>query len=56
MLRQTEWEVQNRSITKVGGFQLATLYFSKFCFRTPSKELIKCTNYPNAHIHTFCKR
>ena len=31
--------------------------FSKLCFslRTFYKELIWCTNYPNVHIHTFCK-
>ena len=32
--------------------------FWKFCFslRTSYKELICCTNNPNAHICTFCKR
>ena len=30
----------------------------KFCFskRTSYDELIWCTNYPNVHIHAFCKR
>ena len=33
-------------------------FFWKFCFslRTSFKELIWCTNNPNAHIRTFCKR
>ena len=26
-----------------------------FCLRTSYKELICCTNWPNTHIHTFCK-
>ena len=32
--------------------------FWKFCFslRTSYKELICCTNNPNAHICTFCER
>ena len=35
-----------------------TLFFWKFSFslRTSYKELICCTNNPNAHICTFCKR
>ena len=33
------------------------IFIWKFCFslRTPYKELICCTNNPNAHICTFCK-
>ena len=58
MLRQIEWEVQNGTITKDGVLPLTTLVFWKFCFRgrTSSKVLIRCTNYPNVHIHTFRKR
>ena len=38
--------------------QSLLLFFWKFCFslRTSCKELIWCTIYPNAHIHTFHKR
>ena len=34
-----------------------TLFFWKFYFsvKTSYQELIWCTNYPNAHIPTFCK-
>ena len=33
------------------------LFFWKFYFiRTCFKELLLCTNHPNAHIHIFCKR
>ena len=58
MLRQIEWKVQHGPITKDGILPLTTLFFWKFCFRvrTSSKELIRYTSYPNAHIHTFCKR
>ena len=36
---------------------VAALFFWKFCFsfKTTYKELIWCTNNPNAHIRTFCK-
>ena len=36
---------------------VTTLFFWNFCFslRTSYKELICCTNNPNAHICTFCK-
>ena len=36
---------------------VTTLVFWKCCFslRTSYKKLIQCTNYPNVHIHTFCK-
>ena len=49
----TKW-----SITKNGVLPVTTLFFWKFCFswRTSYKELIWCTNDPNAHIRTFCKR
>ena len=42
MLRQTEWEVQNASITKNGALPVNTLFFRKFCFglRTSHKEWI----------------
>ena len=38
--------------------QVTTLFFRKFCFnlRTSYRELICCTNNPNAHFCTFCKR
>ena len=33
-------------------------FFWKFCFSliTSYKKLVWCTNDPNVHIHTFCKR
>ena len=36
---------------------VAALFFWKFyfSFKTTYKELIWCTNNPNAHIRTFCK-
>ena len=53
-----KWEVQNGPITKAGVLPVATLFFWKFCFRVTdsSKELIRCINNPNVHIHTFRKR
>ena len=58
MLRQLEWWLQNGPITKNGVLPVTTFFFWKFCFslRTSHKELIWCTNYPNVHIPTFCKR
>ena len=58
MLRQIEWWVQNEPITKNGVLPVTTLYFWKFCFslRTSYKEMIWCTNNPNPHIRTFCRR
>ena len=58
MLRQVEWWVQNGPITKNGVLPVTTLFFWKFLFhsRNSYKELIWCTNDPNAHISTFCKR
>ena len=58
MLRQLEWWVQNGSIAKDGVLSVTTSLFWKFCFilRTSFKELIWCTNWPNAHIRTFCMR
>ena len=43
---------------KEQSFARTILFFWKFCFslRTSYKDLIWCTNYPNVHIHTFCKR
>ena len=57
LLRQIERWVQNGPIAKNGVLPVTTLFFQKFCFslRTSYKELIWCTNYPNAHIHTFRK-
>ena len=42
---------------KEQGLRVTILFFWKFCFslRTSYKELIRCTNDPNAHIRTFCK-
>ena len=42
---------------KEQGFATNYCIFWKFYFiaRTPFKELIYCTNYPNIHISTFCK-
>ena len=49
----TKWTYQK-------GRNLASNYFVflKICsrVRTSSKELIRCTNYTNVHIHTFRKR
>ena len=58
MLRQIEWWVQNDPITKNEFLPRTTLFFWKFCFSqiTSYKKLIWCTNHPNVHIHTFCKR
>ena len=58
MLRQIEWWVQNGPITKNGVLPVTTLFFRKSCFRLWAfcKELIWCTNDPNAHITTFCER
>ena len=38
--------------------QVTTLFFRKIFFnlRTSYRELICCTNKPNAHFCTFCKR
>ena len=57
-LRQIEWLVQNGLITNNGVLPVTTLFFWKlrFSLRTSYKELICCTNKPNAHISTFCKR
>ena len=56
-LRQTEWWIVNEPIKKNGVLPVTPLFFWKVCFslRT-SKELNWCTNNPNAHILTFCKR
>ena len=42
MLRQIEWGVQNRPITKNGVLPVTSSFFRKFCFslRTSHKELI----------------
>ena len=58
MLRQIEWWVQNGPITKNGILLVTTLFFWKFDFSlwTSYKVLLWCTNHPNAHIRTFCKR
>ena len=58
MLGQIKWWLQNGPITKNGVFPVTTLFFWKFYFslRTSYKELICCSNNPNAYICTFCKR
>ena len=50
-------EPRNGPITTNGVLPVTTLFFRKLCFslRTSYKELIWCTNDPNAHIRT-CKR
>ena len=55
MLRQIKWLVQTGPITQNGVLPLTTLYYRKFCFslRAFHKELIGCTNDPNAHMQTF---
>ena len=57
MVRQIEWWVQNEPITNNGVLPVTSLFFRKFCFslKTFYKEVIWCTNYPNAHICSFCK-
>ena len=57
MERQIKWWLQNGPIKKNRVLPVTTLFFWKFCFslRTSYKELICCTNYPNAYICTFCK-
>ena len=57
ILRQIEWWVQNRPITKNGVLPVSILFFWEFSFslRTSYKELIWCTNIPNAHIRIFSK-
>ena len=58
ILRQIEWGVQDRPITKNGVLPVTALFFRKFCFnlRTSYKEFIWCTNQLYTHIHTFRKR
>ena len=58
MLRQIEWWVRNGPITKNGVLPVTTLFLRKFCFslRNSCKELFRCSNNPNVHIYTFCKR
>ena len=53
--QKIEWGI---AIAKYGVLPVTTLFFWKFSFsiRTSYKESIWCTNYPNVHIHTFCKR
>ena len=49
----TKWTYQLSGVLPI-----TTLFLWKFCFslKTSNKELIWCTNYSNAHIHTFRKR
>ena len=48
----TKWTIIMNRVLPV-----TTLFFWKFGFSltTSYKELLWCTKYPNAHIHTFCK-
>ena len=57
MLRQMEWWLQNGLFKNSGFLPVTTLFFWKFYFSlwTSYKEMICCTNYPNAHICAFCK-
>ena len=58
MLRQIEWWLQNKPISKNGVLPVTTLFSWKFCFslRNSHIDLIWYTNNPNTHIRTFCKR
>ena len=58
MLSQIKQWLRNGPITKNGVLPVTTLFFWKYCLslRTSYTELICCTNNPNAHICTFCKR
>ena len=58
MLRQIKWWLQNGPIKKNWVLPVTNLLFSKFCFslRTSYRDWICCTNNPNVHICTFCKR
>ena len=49
----TKWTCQKNRVLPV-----TNLFFWKFCLRlrTSYNELICCTNKPDAHICTFCKR
>ena len=56
---KTNWMVTTKWIYhKEGSFASKYFIFLKFCFnlRTSYKESIWCTNDPNTHIRTFCKR
>ena len=52
MLMEIKWWVQNEPITKKEVFPVTTLFFRKFCFslRSSYKDLIWCTNGPNANV------
>ena len=57
MLRQIKWWLQNGPIKENGALPVTTLFFENFAsVRTSFKELIYCTNNPNTHVYTFCKR
>ena len=57
MSRQIKWWLQNGPIKKNGVLPITNLFFENFVsVRTSFKELICCTNNPNTHICTFCKR
>ena len=56
-VKQILWGVQNGPFTKNGVLPVTSSFFWRFCFnlRTSYKELIWCTNDPNAYTRTFCK-
>ena len=51
--RSTEWTYYKGRCFASNYFIFLKVFFSLGTF---SKELIRCTNYPNAHSHTFRKR
>ena len=56
-IRQIEWRLQNRPITKSGVLPVTAFFFWKICssFRTSQTELIWCTNELNVNIRIFRK-
>ena len=57
----TKWttgQMDHKEQSFSSNYFLFFLFFCKFCFSltTSYKELICCTNNPNVHICTFCKR
>ena len=49
----TKWTYHKERSFASNNFIFQKFYFS---LRASYKELIRCTNNPNAHICTFCKR
>ena len=57
----TKWttgQMDHKEQSFSSNYFLFFLFFCKYCFSltTSYKELICCTNNPNVHICTFCKR